>query len=103
MACNLEWPKIRRLLTHVQTPQDRLDLIARVLNLKLERLIADIVRKQVFGPVLDTVYTIEFQKRGLPHAHIPIIVNPVFRPRNADDVDAIVSAEIPDRNTDPKL
>lgn len=90
MTCNPEWPEIKRILTAVQTPQGRPDLIARVFNLKVERLIVDIVRNQVFGPVLGRVYTIEFQKRGLPHAHILIIVDPSFRPRNGQDVDAIV-------------
>jgi hypothetical protein len=32
----------------------------------------DIKKKEIFGPVNAIVYTIEFQKRGLPHAHIII-------------------------------
>lgn len=45
----------------------------------------------------------EFQKRGLPHAHIILIVDPAYRPRTAADVDAVVYAETPDRNEDPLL
>ena len=30
----------------------------------------DLINKQVFGEVIGYMYTVEFQKRGLPHAHI---------------------------------
>lgn len=42
------------------------------------------------------VWTIEFQKRGLPHRHILIVTAESDKPRNADDYDVWVSAEIPD-------
>lgn len=45
------------------------------------------------------VYTIEFQKRGLPHAHILFFGNQ--RPKIVFQVDAIISAEIPDKTIDP--
>lgn len=38
---------------------------------------------------------IEFQKRGLPHAHILLILHPNDKPRTISDINAIVSAEIP--------
>jgi hypothetical protein len=42
------------------------------------------------------VYVIEFQKRGLPHAHILIIRR--HKLTLADDVDKFVTAEIPTDN-----
>ena len=46
---------------------------------------------------------IEFQKRGLPHAHILLWINPADKPTTPEHVDSIVCAEIPDRHSDPKL
>ncbi|XP_075654823.1 uncharacterized protein LOC142624994 [Castanea sativa] len=40
----------------------------------------------------EVVYTIEFQKRGLPHAHILVFLHP----DDKEDIDSIISAEIPD-------
>jgi hypothetical protein len=39
---------------------------------------------------------IEFQKRGLSHGHILIILNHQHKPRRTDDYDRFASAEIPD-------
>ena len=39
--------------------------------------------------------SLNFKKRGLPHAHILIILTEEYRLRNAQDVDMVVSAEIP--------
>ena len=39
---------------------------------------------------------IEYHKRGLPHAHILLILRPEDRPRNTDDYDKLVCAELPD-------
>ena len=53
-----------------------------------------------FFPV---IYTIEFQKRGLPHAHIIIFLSPEDKILTSEDVDRIISAEIPDEEEDPSL
>ena len=47
------------------------------------------------------MHVIEFQKRGLPHAHILIWLHPNDRPKNVDHIDSLVSAEIPDKHSDP--
>lgn len=44
---------------------------------------------------------IEFQKRGLPHAHILLILDEASKIRIADDIDRVVSAEIPNVVTCP--
>ena len=54
----------------------------------------------IFGSTRCHMYTIEWQKRGLPHAHILIWLHERIRP---DDVDRIISAEIPSRDEDPTL
>jgi hypothetical protein len=45
----------------------------------------------------------EFQKRGSPHGHVLIMVDPCDRPRNSEAVDIVVSAELPDENQKPRL
>ena len=40
---------------------------------------------------------IEYQKRGLPHAHILVILSQASKPKTSADVDAIVQAELPTR------
>ena len=55
------------------------------------------------GRVPAYAYTIKFQKQGLPHAHILIILHPEDRFFTAAEVDAAVSAEIPDQHLFPNL
>ncbi|XP_062080881.1 uncharacterized protein LOC133785677 [Humulus lupulus] len=47
------------------------------------------------------IYTIEFQKRGLPHANILLFLHSTLKNPSADHIDNIISAEIPDLNVDP--
>jgi hypothetical protein len=49
------------------------------------------------------MYTIEFQKRGLPHAHILIFLHPSNKYPTPNDIDRIISAEIPNKTNDPEL
>jgi hypothetical protein len=49
------------------------------------------------------VYTVEFQKRGLPHMHLLIFLQQQDKIRNPKDVDDIVSAQIPDPVAHPLL
>ncbi|XP_020266260.1 uncharacterized protein LOC109841725 [Asparagus officinalis] len=61
------------------------------------------VGKRIFLPssFTDAVYTIEFQKRGLPHAHIFLWLGPNSKYPDSDAINKIISAEIHDRETDP--
>jgi hypothetical protein len=52
---------------------------------------------------VSAVYTIEFQKRGLPHAHICLFLKEASKLPTIEHVDRFVSAEIPDKNLDPEL
>ncbi|GMF53749.1 unnamed protein product [Phytophthora fragariaefolia] len=49
------------------------------------------------------IYVVEFQKRGLPHAHIVIIVAEEDKPRTREIIDKLVSAEVPDKEVNPDL
>lgn len=47
------------------------------------------------------VYTIEFQKRGLPHAHIVLWFADGDKLTGPEDIDRLISAEISDKTEDP--
>jgi hypothetical protein len=49
------------------------------------------------------MYVVEFQKRGLPHAHILIIFADYNKMRGPHDYDGLVCAEIPDAEKEPAL
>jgi hypothetical protein len=100
-TCNPSWPEIQRELLHGQQASDRPDLCARVFNMKLNSLIVDITKNNILGKMMGFVYTIEFQKRGLPHAHILLIVDPEDKPNDTSQFDDIVSAELPNSETHP--
>lgn len=66
-------------------------------------MLQDLLQGGVLGRTVANIYTIEFQKRGLPHAYILIILHPDDKLRTADDYDKVVSAELPDPAVDPAL
>jgi hypothetical protein len=67
---NAAWPEILAALPLGPILSDRPEIVDRVFKMKLNILIGDIKKRNFFGPVNAAVYTIEFQKRGLPNAHI---------------------------------
>lgn len=103
MTCNPQWPEITRELLSGQSPSDRPDLVACVFDMKKKALIKDIYKKGVFGQVVAYVYTIEFQKRGLPHMHLLIFLEQGSKMLTPEDIDTAISARWPDPETEPKL
>jgi hypothetical protein len=47
------------------------------------------------------VYTIEFQKRGLPHVHMILWLAEHNKLKTPEEVDKFISAEIPQPTEDP--
>ena len=103
-TCNPKWPEISESLKGFEEgPTSRPDLIARVFQLKLEALMNDIEKEQYFGQVTGFMYTMEWQKRGLPHVHILLFLDHQQAIQTIADIDKVVCAEIPDCTVDPEL
>lgn len=101
-TCNPKWKEIQDELLPRQNASDRPDLCARVFHMKLKHLLHLIMEAEVFGTVKSIIYVVEFQKRGLPHCHILIILHKIDRIETPEEVDNVVSAEIPPKSQ-PKL
>ncbi|CAF0889926.1 unnamed protein product, partial [Brachionus calyciflorus] len=103
MTCNPKWPEIQKEILESQTPNERPDIFVRIFRIKLKILIEDLTKNHILGRVIAHIYVIEFQKRGLPHAHILIILHPADKIKTIEQVNQIVSAEIPDKEKHPNL
>ncbi|XP_014679633.1 PREDICTED: uncharacterized protein LOC106819530, partial [Priapulus caudatus] len=98
---NPKWHEIIDNLLPHQTAPDRPDIVVRVFNQKLRKLM-HMLKNGCFGDVQAWLYSVEFQKRGLPHAHILIWLNPQSKV-TPQDIDLIISAEIPSPTDTPVL
>jgi hypothetical protein len=103
MTCNPKWDEITRELYPGQTPQDRPDLIDRVFRAKLEELKHMLLKKDILGKVRAHVYVVEFQKRGLPHAHFLLIMEGRYKITCPEQYDRLISAELPNKKKYPDL
>ena len=100
---NPSWPELLRELKPGETVNDRPDLVDRAFRLKLDMLLTDLFVHGVFGRVVGDIHVIEYQKRGLPHAHILVCLHPDDKLRTVDDYDRVVSARLPDKQEQPEL
>ncbi|XP_035845828.1 uncharacterized protein LOC118492136 [Helianthus annuus] len=69
--------------------EDRPDIISRIFKSHYSKI--------------SVMYTVEFQKCGLPHAHICLFLGAESKFPNASDIDRVITAEIPDKERDPEL
>ncbi|KAK9065016.1 hypothetical protein SSX86_016399 [Deinandra increscens subsp. villosa] len=104
-TCNANWPEIRRCMRDkpLLTSQDCPQIVARVFQMKVDAFIAFLKEEKPFGVVAADLYTIEFQKRGLPHCHTLLWVTEPFKIRTPEQIDDFISAEIPDKDLEPIL
>uniref|UniRef100_A0A6N2N1A7 Helitron helicase-like domain-containing protein n=1 Tax=Salix viminalis TaxID=40686 RepID=A0A6N2N1A7_SALVM len=71
------------------------DIIARVFQYKLIDMVSFIKSRKALWQ--NNVCAVEIQKRGLPHTHLLVWLASEYKFRSPDDVDSIISAEIPDK------
>ncbi|XP_074374145.1 uncharacterized protein LOC141714530 [Apium graveolens] len=98
ITCNTKWPEITEMIKSLPGVDvcDVPDIVSRFFKPKLDQLMHLIKKKNYFRKCIG-----EFQKRGLPHMHMLIWLHPDARPKIVAQIDALVSAEIPDKDTDP--
>ena len=61
----------------------------------MNAIINDITKKSVLGRIQGYVYVIEYQQRGMPHAHICVILEDSCKPSDPSELDKMIFAEIP--------
>jgi hypothetical protein len=69
----------------------------RVFRAKLEELKKRLMENYILGKVCAHVHVIEFQKRGLSHAHFLLIMNRRYKLTCPEQYDRLISVEIPDK------
>ncbi|KAI7956604.1 hypothetical protein MJO28_003699 [Puccinia striiformis f. sp. tritici] len=103
MTANPRWPEILNYIPSHDETVDHPTLVVRVFYQKVVALINEIVLMRRFGKCVSYVYTIEFQKRGLPHLHLMVTLAEADRPVTPEEIDLIVSAELPSLAEEPVL
>ena len=63
-------------------------------KIKLKELINDIHKNHILGRTIAGIYVIEFQKRGLLHAHILNFFVEHCKPHMVENVDRMISAKL---------
>ncbi|XP_074327212.1 uncharacterized protein LOC141665126 [Apium graveolens] len=103
MTTNTKWPEIQRMLKFLPGVDvvDAPDVVARVFKMKVDQLLDQIKNKNCFGRCIGVMHVIEFQKCGLPYAHMLIWLHPNDRPKTTEQIDKMVSVEIPDPSIGP--
>ncbi|XP_027903668.1 uncharacterized protein LOC114163562 [Vigna unguiculata] len=99
ITCNVNWSEIKEfVLAKGLSASDRPDIVCRVFKMKLDEMMTDFKKKDFFGKSIE-----EFQKRGLPHAHILLWLDGENKLKNSTDIDKVISAELPNADLYPKL
>lgn len=103
MTCNPKWPEItntlKKYFVNGTAANDIPMIVTNVFQIKINELIHDLMEEQVLGPIVAYVYTIEFQKRGLPHAHILAALRTDCKLLNPEDIDRYITAELSDQDS----
>ena len=97
MTCNPKHPLILKALPRRASSSDRPDIVLRVFRQQVIQLTKILIEGKVPGweTTKGLILVVEFQKRGLPHVHLLIILNR-NNPISAQEIEKYATAEIPD-------
>uniref|UniRef100_A0A914I102 ATP-dependent DNA helicase n=1 Tax=Globodera rostochiensis TaxID=31243 RepID=A0A914I102_GLORO len=73
----------------------RADIVCRIFMDKATEFIKDLTERNVLGKVAGWCYSVEHQKRGMPHIHMLLILDEASRITTPEQVNEYVSARIP--------
>nr|GEV65137.1 DNA helicase [Tanacetum cinerariifolium] len=68
---------------------------------KIQSFVTFLKEERIYGNVTGVLYTVEFQKRGLPHGHTLLWVDSESKIKSIEDVDQYILAELPYPRIDP--
>jgi hypothetical protein len=80
-----------------QTPQDRTGLVSKVYRAKLRDIKNLLIQRSYFGEDVAYVHVTKFQRGGLPHEHILLIMRSGSKLRSLCGYDKVISVKIPDK------
>ncbi|KAL3076362.1 hypothetical protein niasHS_011781 [Heterodera schachtii] len=92
---NPKWPEIEEALRVRQNYAHRPDIVCRIFMDKAAEFIKDVTERGVLGKVAGWCYSVEHQKRGMPHIHMLLILERGVRINTPQQVDEYVCARIP--------
>ena len=75
MTCNSYCPEVQNELLRFQKENDRPDLCNRVCCMEFILLLMHLNEDEPFGEVISFLSVIEFQKKGLVHAHVIVFLD----------------------------
>lgn len=82
---------------------NRPDITTRVYWCKFQKFQDELFKDHVLGLVKAYVWVTEFQKRGLPHAHLLLWLDDRDKIKSANQLDQFIWAFIPEKDKDPEL
>ncbi|PWA50520.1 DNA helicase [Artemisia annua] len=103
-TCNVNWPEIKRHMKRYPeiSQSDRPDVVCRIFQEKLNDFLKVLKLELVIFFWFAVLYTIEFQKRGLPHCHTLLWIDARDKIKDREEVDNFISAKLPDKTSDPE-
>ena len=99
MTANTNWPGVKENLFEGQQQFNRPDIVNRVFHRMFSLLLEDL-KQGALGPIKARLHTIEGQFQGLKHSHILLLLTKTL---TVDDIDCLISAQIPDPEKKPEL
>lgn len=103
VTCNPKWSKIISRIPKYAQAVNRPDIVARDFYLTVKEIYRDLRDRGTFGRLRSFLHVIEFQKPGLPHAHILLWMEEEDILSTVEDSDNVICAESPCTQTNPRL
>nr|GEZ53531.1 DNA helicase [Tanacetum cinerariifolium] len=103
-TCNVKWIEITDNIVDFLgvTTADKADIVDRIFEMKIHQFVKYLRDSKPFGKIIAIVYTVEFQKRGLPHWHTLVWIDEASRTQNQEEIDNYISVELPSEKVDPE-